>query len=152
MKLAEALLTRADMQKKLASLNSRIGENVKVQDGDEPSETPEELIIEANNVIGELYQLIGRIQQTNTTAILASGKTMLTALIERDELAERYRLLNHAIRKAKTEEDRYSYREIKWKRTVDIVSLQKQADDISVKIRKLNIEIQATNWQVDLLD
>ncbi|VXB78024.1 hypothetical protein ENHYD8BJ_90139 [Enhydrobacter sp. 8BJ] len=33
MKLAEALLRRADMQKKLASLKSRIAENVKVQDG-----------------------------------------------------------------------------------------------------------------------
>lgn len=32
MKLAEALLIRADMQKKLASLKSRIGENLKVQD------------------------------------------------------------------------------------------------------------------------
>jgi hypothetical protein len=44
MKLAEALLRRADMQKKLASLKSRIAENVKVQDGDTPSENPNELL------------------------------------------------------------------------------------------------------------
>ncbi len=152
MKLAEALLTRADMQKKLASLNSRIAENVKVQDGDEPTETPEDLLTQANQLIGELYGLISRIQQTNATAKLPSGKTMLMALVERDELTERHRLLQHAINNAKTEEDRYSYREIKWQKTVDIAGLQKQADDISVKIRKLNIEIQAINWQIDLLE
>ncbi len=151
MKLAEALLLRADMQKKLASLNSRIRENVKVQDGDDPTETPEGLIVEANSVIGELYELIARIQKTNATAMLPTGKTMLMALIERDELKERYQLLRNAIQNSKTEEDRYSFREIKWKRTVDIAGLQKQADDISVKIRELNIEIQATNWQVDLI-
>ncbi len=152
MKLAEALLLRADMQKKLASLNSRIAENVKVQDGDEPTEPPEDLLVQANQLIGELYQLISRIQQTNAIVKLPTGKTMLMALIERDELSERHRLLNHAIKNAKTEEDRYSYREIKWKKTVDITALQKQADDISVKIRDLNISIQSINWQIDVLD
>ena len=33
MKIAEALLLRADMQKKLASLRERIGRNAVVQDG-----------------------------------------------------------------------------------------------------------------------
>lgn len=51
MKLAEALLRRADMQKKLASLKSRIAENVKVQDGDTPSENPNELLLQANQVM-----------------------------------------------------------------------------------------------------
>ena len=44
MKLAEALLLRSDQQKKLASLKQRINANVLVQDGDEPSEDPNELI------------------------------------------------------------------------------------------------------------
>lgn len=151
MKLAEALLLRADMQKKLASLKSRIAENVKVQDGDEPSESPSDLLTQASLVIGELYALITLIHRTNATAVLANGKTMLTTLTERDELAERHRLLQSAIENTKTEGDRYSYREIKWQKVVDIASLQKQADDIATKLRNLNIELQAANWQIDLI-
>ncbi|HCK31879.1 MAG TPA: septicolysin, partial [Acinetobacter ursingii] len=36
MKLAEALLLRSDLQKKLLSLQQRIHKNVLVQDGDTP--------------------------------------------------------------------------------------------------------------------
>lgn len=152
MKLAEALLLRADLQKKLASLKQRIGENVKVQDGDEPSENPTELLIQSSQIIGELYALIGRIHRTNAVVILDNGKTMLTVLNERDELTERHRLLQSAIDNAKTEGDRYSFREIKWQKVVDISGLQKQADDISAKLRQVNVYLQSANWQVDLLD
>lgn len=151
MKLAEALLLRADMQKKLASLKARIAENVKVQDGDEPSEDPNDLLIQSNQIIGELYKLIEHIHSTNANAVLANSKTMLTMLTERDELAERHRLLQSAIDNSKTEGDRYSYREIKWQKVIDIAALQKQADDISAKMRNLNIELQAANWQIELV-
>ena len=40
MKLAEALLLRGDMQKKLASLRERIGQNAVVQEGEQPHEDP----------------------------------------------------------------------------------------------------------------
>ena len=40
MKLAEALIIRADLQKKSASLRDRIGTNCKVQEGESPSEDP----------------------------------------------------------------------------------------------------------------
>lgn len=152
MKLAEALLIRADMQKKLANLKSRINENVKVQSGDNPSENPETLFIETQQLIGELYSLIAKIHRTNAIAVMPNGQNLLTALIERDELLERYRVLQDAIGSAKLVDDRYSYREIKWERTIDIVALQKQADDIAVKLRQLNIELQAMNWQIDLID
>ena len=150
--LAEALLLRADLQKKLASLKTRINENVKVQDGDEPTEDPQQLLLEASRVIDELYRLIARIQRTNAAAVLADGMTMLAALTARDELTERHRLLQSAINNAKTEGDRYSYREIKWQKTVDVIALQKQADDIAVKLRQTNVKIQAANWQIMLID
>ena len=46
MKLAEALLIRSDMQKKLAQIKGRIRSNVKVQEGDTPNEDPNALMIE----------------------------------------------------------------------------------------------------------
>ncbi len=151
MKLAEALLRRADMQKKLASLKSRIAENVKVQDGDTPNENPNELLLQANQVMSELYALIDHIHRTNAIAVMPDGSTMLSTLVKRDELAERHRLLQTAIDNANTEGDRYSYREIKWQKVIEPVRLQKQADDIAVKLRNLNIQLQAANWQIDLV-
>lgn len=47
MKLAEVLLIRSDMQKKLAQIKGRIRNNVKVQDGDTPSEDPNKLMVDA---------------------------------------------------------------------------------------------------------
>ena len=39
MKLAEALLIRADQKKKILSLRERIGQNALAQEGDTPRET-----------------------------------------------------------------------------------------------------------------
>jgi hypothetical protein len=86
-----------------------------------------------------------------TIAVMPDGSTMLSTLVKRDELAERHRLLQTAIDNAKTEGDRYSYREIKWQKVIEPVRLQKQADDIAVKLRNLNIQLQAANWQIDLV-
>ena len=152
MKLAEALLIRSDMQKKLAQTKGRIRNNVKVQDGDTPSEDPNALMIEASQIISELSNLIERIHCTNAIAQTDKGQSMLTLLVERDTLEMRHKLLIEAIEAADTEADRYSHREIKWNIIVSVAGLQKQADDIAMKLRKINIVIQSNNWQIDLLE
>lgn len=152
MKLAEALLIRSDMQKKLAQLKSRIRSNVKVQDGDTPSEDPNALMIDASQIITELSILIERIHRTNAIAKTDKGQSILTLLVERDTLEMRHKLLIEAIEATDTEVDRYSHREIKWNIIVSVAGLQKQADDIAMKLRKINIVIQSNNWQIDLLE
>lgn len=152
MKLAEALLIRSDMQKKLAQLKGRIKANVKVQEGDTPSEDPNELMIDASQIISELSNLIERIHRTNAIAKTDKGQSMLTLLVERDTLELRHKLLLEAIEATQTEADRYSPREIKWHVMISVASLQKQADDIAMKLRKINIVIQANNWQIDLIE
>ncbi|WP_218690130.1 DIP1984 family protein [Psychrobacter sp. BF1] len=152
MKLAEALLIRSDMQKKLAQLKGRIKANVKVQEGDTPSEDPNELMIDASQIITELTALIERIHRTNAVAQTDKGQSMLTLLVERDTLELRHKLLIEAIEATQTEADRYSPREIKWHVMISVASLQKQADDIAMKLRKINIVIQANNWQIDLIE
>ena len=152
MKLAEALLIRSDMQKKLAQLKGRIRNNAKVQEGDTPSEDPNELIVSASQIISELTDLIERIHRTNAIAKTDKGQSMLTLLIERDTLEMRHKLLLDAIEAANSEADRYSHREIKWHVLVSVASLQKQADDIAMKLRQINIIIQSNNWQIDLID
>ena len=152
MKLAEALLIRSDMQKKLAQLKGRIRSNVKVQEGDTPSEDPNTLMIDASQIISELSTLIERIHRTNAIAKTDKGQSMLTLLVERDTLELRHKLLIDAIEAAQGETERYSPREIKWNIIVSVAGLQKQADDIAMKLRKINMVIQANNWQIDLVE
>ena len=152
MKLAEALLIRSDMQKKLAQLKGRIRSNVKVQEGDTPSEDPNALMIDASQIITELSVLIERIHRTNAVAKTDKGQSMLTLLVERDTLELHHKLLLEAIEATQGETERYSPREIKWHVMISVASLQKQADDIAMKLRKINIVIQANNWQIDLIE
>ncbi len=152
MKLAEALLLRSDQQKKLASLKQRINANVLVQDGDEPSEDPNELIKQVFALTQESKQLICRIHLTNAQAKLEDDKILLSLLSLRDSYAEQHKILIDAIANTHREPDRYSAREIKWQKVIPVSSLQKQADDISAKLRDINIKIQALNWQIDLVE
>lgn len=152
MKLAEALLLRSDQQKKLASLKQRINTNVLVQDGDEPSEDPNELLKQVFSLIQESQKLIYAIHQTNALTKLSDGRSLLALLTLRDEFVERHKILTGAISNTCREPDRYSTREIKWYKVIPVSSLQKQADDISIKLRDLNVLIQANNWKIDLLE
>lgn len=150
MKLAEALILRSDQQRKLASLKKRINANVLVQEGDEPAEAPGELLKQAFALSDELHQLVLKIHRTNTQAMLADGCCLLELLTRRDELVERHRIVIEALENTHYEPDRYSSREIKWITVIPVSSLQKQAEDISVELRNINIQIQAANWQIDL--
>ena len=100
----------------------------------------------------ESNQLICRIHLTNAQAKLEDGKILLSLLSLRDSYAERHKILVDAIANTHREPDRYSSREIKWQKVIPVSSLQKQADDISAKLRDLNIKIQAANWQIDLVE
>ena len=151
MKLAEALLLRSDQQKKLASLKQRINANVLVQEGDTPSEDPNELMQQVFALTHETQGLILQIHRTNAQATLSDGHLLLELLMQRDELVERHKIITGAIANTHREPDRYSAREIKWQKVIPVASLQKQADDISAKLRDLNITIQAANWQIDMV-
>ncbi|AMW79579.1 septicolysin [Acinetobacter sp. TGL-Y2] len=151
MKLAEALLLRSDLQTKLASLQQRINNNVLIQEGDQPSEDANALIQEAFAVNQQLHQLIQRIHFTNTQAKSIEGNDLLTVLNQRDLLTQQHRVLQQAIDSSRRENGRYSSSEIRWVKTISVADLQKQADAISQQLRKNNLEIQASNWQVELV-
>ena len=150
MKLAEALVLRADMQKKFASLRERIGKNAIIQEGSKPHEEPTQLMKEAFGVLGELRNLVGKINTANATNKLPDGRTLTDAIAQRDELTQQHSLIQHTISSSSKEPDRYSMAEIKWVACVDVKKLQKQSDDLSKKIRELNLMIQETNWKTDL--
>ena len=150
MKLAEALLIRADHKKKLASLRERIAKNARVQEGEEPQEKVSALIQESFAVIQEQQAIVQKIDRANMHAKLPDGRLLADALAERETLVQQHSLLVSAISSTQKEGDRYSPREIKWVVQINVSALQKQADDISVKIRVLNARIQETNWLNEL--
>ncbi len=150
MKLAEALLLRADLQKKIASLRDRVVANAVVQEKDEPHEDPNVLLKEAFGAIDQLEALVTKINETNLKAKLGDGRTLTRVIAERDTLKAQHALLTAAIAGCRKEPDRYGVREIKWVATLKVAKLQKQADDVSKKIRELNGRLQEANWKAEL--
>lgn len=150
MKLAEALMLRSDIQKKLASLRERVGQNAVVQDGDSPHEDPAKLLDETVAVLSELESLVIRINRANQDHALPDGRPLTEAVARRSTLTSRHSLLQHAIASSKKEPDRYSMSEIKWVATMKVDRLQKQCEDLARQIRELNAAIQETNWKIEL--
>jgi|688.fasta_scaffold35236_5 hypothetical protein len=152
MKLADALLIRSDINKKLASLTDRIKGNCRIQDGEEPGEDPQKLMIEAFRLMQDLEVLVGRINRSNLVIKLTSGKTMMEAIAERDRLMSQHNLLKVAANACRLDTNYYSHSEIKWKVLLRVDSLENQADDLSKKIRNLNSAIQEANWNNELAE
>ena len=149
MKLAEALNIRADLQKRVAQLRERLNNNVKVQEGDEPAESPAALFAELDAVVSQLKDLIFRINRTNLETVW-EGRTLTEMIAEKDMLSLRISVLRDALDNANVRSDRYSRNEIKFVRTIDIAKLQKEIDDRSKTLRELDATLQQANWSTDL--
>ncbi|WP_424411755.1 DIP1984 family protein [Pasteurella sp. PK-2025] len=150
MKLAEALMERADAQRRLAQLNQRLQQNAKYQEGEKPAEHPADLLVEYQNVADQLEKLVVQINQANNQIRLANGMTMLEALAKRDRLKEEHAVLIKLADTALPEQDRYSRSEIKMLSAVNIKDIRKQADQIAKQHRELDVLVQQANWQQDI--
>lgn len=149
MKLAEALILRADCQKRIAQLKSRLLMNAKVQEGDEPAETPPELLAELGRVFSELLDLIKRINKTNSATALAGG-TLSDALAERDVLALERATYTELAQTAAISQPRFTRSEVKYVSTISVAEIQKRADELAKSYRELDARIQELNWQTEL--
>jgi hypothetical protein len=68
MTLGEALTNRADLQKRIAQLASRLQASGVVQEGDAPPEDPAQLLAELGELTSELERLITAINLTNAAS------------------------------------------------------------------------------------
>ena len=150
-KLAEALILRADMQKRLAQLKARIERNVKVQEGDAPAENPTALMTEFETVSAELTQTIQRINRTNSNTMLTDELSLADALAVRDTLKLRHAMFNSVAQAATVKQQMYSRTEIRFVSVIDVAATQQQADALAREHRELDALIQAANWATDLL-
>ena len=150
MKLAEALIQRSDLQKKIAQLESRMKQNAKVQEGDEPSEDVEELLKQYNVLMDELEVLILKINKTNN-ATSFGDVSLAEAITKRDCLKNKIRCLRELIESTTISMDRYSRCEIKFVRCVDVNKLQGTIDRLSKEFRELDVRMQGLNWTIDVM-
>jgi len=151
MKLAEALILRADCQKRFAQLQSRLVGNAKIQEGDEPAENPTELLKELEGIAVELVDLIKRINKTNSATVVATGKTVSDVLAERDVLAMRRAAYSNLALNAAVAHGRLTRSEIKYVSTIKVAEIQKHADELAKEYRELDARIQELNWQTELI-
>jgi uncharacterized protein DUF6847 len=151
MKLAEALILRADCQKRFAQLKSRLIANAKVQEGDLAAEDPKDLSAELERVAAQLGDLVKRINKTNSTTLFAGEGTISDALADRDVLALRRAAYAELAQTAAFTQDRYTRSEVKYVRTIDVVEIQKRADELAKNYRELDSRIQEFNWLTELV-
>ena len=149
MKLAEALVQRADLQKRIEQMKVRLKNNAWVQEGEQPAENPEELARELAALTEQLEALITRINLTN--AAPTETDTPLTALLaRRDGLTAYTAAMRDFLNEASSTPVRAARNEIKILPTVSVKEYRKKVDDLSRELRELDLRIQALNWTTEL--
>jgi hypothetical protein len=150
MKLAEALLERADAQKRYAQTVERIKRVVKVQSGDAPAESPETLMRELEGLANRITELVQRINRTNCLTAFDANQTLADALALRDILLQKRNAFAAFAETATTTQDRYSRSEIKFEAVINVAETQKRADNFAKLYRECDAKVQAMNWTTEL--
>jgi hypothetical protein len=149
MKLAEALVIRADLQKRVELLRTRLVGSAKVQEGETPPENPATLFRELEQSLAQLVTLITQINHLNLQTQLPDGRTLTNAIAQRDILSLQQSVLMSVIEAASTKSERYSHSELRYETTVSVGQLRQQYDDLARQRRELDTQIQATNWATE---
>ena len=151
MKLAEALVLRGDLAKRLEQIKARALRNAKVQEGDEPAESPQTLLAEHDALALQFEALIAGINRTNSKTPVDRG-TLTDALAARDVLRLRQSTYHDLANEATITQLIGTRSEVRFRATVNVAKIQKKADDLSQAMRRLDTRIQEANWQTELLD
>ena len=151
MKLAEALNLRSSLMKQIAELKRRLEDCVRIQEGEEPVDTAEELLKELEPKIEQLYRLVYQINLTNLQ-IKDEGKSITELLAERDALAGRIQILNGCLNRLTENNTRFRTDDIRYIRTVDPKVFRKKYDEASSQLRQINLRIQMLGWTNDLIE
>jgi hypothetical protein len=152
MKLAEALILRADVQKRIEQVKQRLLRVVKVQEGENPAEDPQVLMSQLEQLYVQLTDLVQRINRTNVATAFDSEMTMADALAVRDHLGGRQVVYREVAQMATVVYERFMRSEVRYETTVDVAMIQRQADELAVERRELDTRIQELNWTTDLVE
>jgi len=148
MKLAEALLLRADLLKKIEHLQNRIRPVLIVSDNKQPQEDPDKLLSQLRKAIQDLEALVVRINKTNNTTKVSGEGYLMEALAKRDSL----KMLSEKLRTIRYSAQINNSGETNLKTTIDIKKLQAEMDQTGRAFREIDSKIQETNWLTVLTD
>ena len=151
MKLAESLQERADLNRKIEQLRSRIQNNVLVQEGEKPAEDPQQMMKELEESLERLEYLILQINLTNCS-YLVDGQTLTELIAKKDVLRVKQSAWRDILYAASQSTQRARNTEIKIVPVLKAAQLQKKADELAKEIRLLDNKIQQANWTADLME
>lgn len=155
-KLAEALIERAAIQKKLAELKQQISHNIQVEKDESPEEKIEDLMAVFEQLTNKLADIVARINITNSTSTVSEGgydgMSIMQLLAKRDSVAQ---VKNQWLSLANEHSERDAYGrskdDIKYVLTFSPKSARSKADAFAKEHRELDVLIQGLNWKVDLI-
>ena len=148
MKLAEALLLRADLMKNLEHLQYRITPLLIVSDDRLPQEDPAELMAQLRKTISDLESIIIRINKTNNETLVEGEGVLMEALAKRDSL----KMLAEKLRNIRQSAQVNNISDKNLKTTIDIKKLQAEMDQTGRAFREIDSKIQEINWLTELKD
>jgi hypothetical protein len=155
-KLAEALSLRADAVRRIERLRGRIVSNARFQEGEDPAEDAAVLLAEADEALDDYENLMRRINRTNAASPMGTDGTLTDALARRDALRARHSVITSAADAAAGASQpgyaRQLRSELKMLSALPVAQLRARADDLARELRELDVRIQRSNWEVDLLD
>ncbi|MEO9076543.1 MAG: DIP1984 family protein [Gelidibacter sp.] len=146
MKLAEGLLLRADLLKKIEHLQNRIKPVLIVSDDKLPQEDPEKLLAQLRKAIQDLEAIIVRINKTNNETHIEGEGFLMKALAKRDAL----KMLSERLRNIRQAAQIYNNGDTNLKTTISIKNLQIEMDQTGRAFREIDSKIQEINWLTEL--
>lgn len=146
LKLAEGLLLRSDLLKKIEHLQNRIRPVLVVSNDRAPQEDPNKLLAQLRSAIQELETLVIRINKTNNETHVEGEGLLMEALAKRDSL----KMLSEKLRNIRYAAQIDNTGDTELKTTIDINNLQIELDQTGRAFRELDSKIQEINWLTEL--
>jgi hypothetical protein len=153
MKLGQALSERARQAQKLSDLKKRITASAIKQEDTEPTEDCGALLEEFVAVSRRHARLVGEINKTNQAVRTADGKLLGDLLRDREAYIRERNMFREACDAASNSGGyRYSRSEIKYIPAIDVKMWRDSEVQADAMIASLDAQIQALNWQFDLIE
>ncbi|MDD3588326.1 MAG: DIP1984 family protein [Thermoguttaceae bacterium] len=143
MKLAEALVLKSDLRKRIDQLRARLVRNAKVQEGDTPGEQPEELLSELDRVLSQYETLTNQIIVANQTTRVDSG-TLADLLVRKEQLARKLDFYEQMLSAVGFDKQFF------FRRESSPAKLSEQIEQFNVQLEQIDTVIQKYNWCVEL--
>lgn len=149
MKIAQALVERASLNRKIKEVQTDVISNGKIQEGDVPVYNCDELLTKLNELFEQLKTLDERILKSNYKTEV-DGINLATLIKRKDLVNAKVAYLRVIVDSCSVKMDRYTKTEIKSVCMIDIKELVNKIEKLVEEKKRLDLLIQEINWNTDL--